>query len=351
MALYSRISLTVIVILLAGSFAFTGSYIEPDNIEQSIVLADDYVYNFEETISAGSYWSLSWDRSQGDGVYGDFDVTSGNDVDFFICDEEEYEKWTNGESASVYHLQEKTGGYSFEFRIPYSDKWYFVFSNTYSLITAKIVQGSLCRDLTPPSIDMNLDSGATYSGIKEITATITEQTFEIGSVTLYIDGSQKDYETDGSFSYSWDTEGYSDGSHTIKLVASDNVGNSDYHEIIVYVSNGASGESGTTGDDNGAYTGESSPMAFSSPIILGFFVLLLIAGIGVVASKRKSEEPATTSDISGPSDFSPTPSSEPKPEPVHSRETIRDRVLVICPYCGAKNEQGITKCQNCSADL
>ncbi|NHJ12927.1 MAG: hypothetical protein EAX95_04585 [Candidatus Thorarchaeota archaeon] len=27
------------------------------------------------------------------------------------------------------------------------------------------------------------------------------------------------------------------------------------------------------------------------------------------------------------------------------------KVLVICPYCGAKTEQGLTKCQNCQADL
>ncbi|MCK4566900.1 MAG: hypothetical protein KAU48_06290 [Candidatus Thorarchaeota archaeon] len=27
------------------------------------------------------------------------------------------------------------------------------------------------------------------------------------------------------------------------------------------------------------------------------------------------------------------------------------KVLVICPYCGAKTEQGIGKCQNCQADL
>ena len=27
------------------------------------------------------------------------------------------------------------------------------------------------------------------------------------------------------------------------------------------------------------------------------------------------------------------------------------KVLVICPYCGAKTEQGLTKCQKCSADL
>jgi len=31
------------------------------------------------------------------------------------------------------------------------------------------------------------------------------------------------------------------------------------------------------------------------------------------------------------------------------REVVK--VLVICPYCGAKTEQGISKCQNCQADL
>ena len=31
------------------------------------------------------------------------------------------------------------------------------------------------------------------------------------------------------------------------------------------------------------------------------------------------------------------------------REVVK--VLVICPYCGAKTEQGISKCQNCKADL
>ena len=35
---------------------------------------------------------------------------------------------------------------------------------------------------------------------------------------------------------------------------------------------------------------------------------------------------------------------------ISGREVIT-RVLVVCPYCGSKNDQGIFKCQNCSADL
>ena len=34
-----------------------------------------------------------------------------------------------------------------------------------------------------------------------------------------------------------------------------------------------------------------------------------------------------------------------------TREREVVKVLVICPYCGAKTEQGIGKCSNCQADL
>ena len=34
-----------------------------------------------------------------------------------------------------------------------------------------------------------------------------------------------------------------------------------------------------------------------------------------------------------------------------TKEKEAAKVLVICPYCGAKTEQGISKCQKCHADL
>ncbi len=34
-----------------------------------------------------------------------------------------------------------------------------------------------------------------------------------------------------------------------------------------------------------------------------------------------------------------------------TKEKETAKVLVICPYCGAKTEQGISKCQKCHADL
>ncbi|MHA2356982.1 MAG: zinc-ribbon domain-containing protein [Candidatus Thorarchaeota archaeon] len=42
---------------------------------------------------------------------------------------------------------------------------------------------------------------------------------------------------------------------------------------------------------------------------------------------------------------------ERAPQRIVEKERIVERVLVICPYCGHKNEQGISKCGECGADL
>ena len=34
-----------------------------------------------------------------------------------------------------------------------------------------------------------------------------------------------------------------------------------------------------------------------------------------------------------------------------TRVVERERVLVVCPYCGTKNEQGVSKCTNCDGEL
>ncbi|MFW9848515.1 MAG: hypothetical protein ACFFF4_05210 [Candidatus Thorarchaeota archaeon] len=51
-----------------------------------------------------------------------------------------------------------------------------------------------------------------------------------------------------------------------------------------------------------------------------------------------------------------TPSSGPTPiatkeETKVVERTVEKIVLVVCPYCGAKNEQGMTKCQSCQGDI
>ncbi|MHA1909750.1 MAG: hypothetical protein ACW98Y_20805 [Candidatus Thorarchaeota archaeon] len=53
--------------------------------------------------------------------------------------------------------------------------------------------------------------------------------------------------------------------------------------------------------------------------------------------------------MEGPSFVRGKPTTTTYTEPTTTREVVK--VLVICPYCGAKTEQGLAKCQNCKADL
>jgi len=342
-----------------------------DSTTEEYVVADDYVFEIDETIAADQHYAVYVDKDSGDGVYGSFTVTSGNDIDFFICNDAEYDKWESGETASVYHLQEKVGEYSFTFRIPYSDTWYFVYSNEYSILTSKVVEGELCYDYTPPSIDMNIDSGATYSGIKEITAEINEATFDIGSVKLYIDDLLVDTEYDSSFSYDWNTEDYDDGTHSIEIVASDNVGNSDSLDKTVYTSNAAStGPSDDTTDDTTTDNDSDNSggqtqglLTDSSFLFIILFIVVIVGGAAGASQLGGKDEPdgdAAIKTVSTP-ESPPTTATQKSPssehqktedtEAIHSRETIRERYLVVCPYCGTKNEQGRNTCHKCGGVL
>jgi hypothetical protein len=53
---------------------------------------------------------------------------------------------------------------------------------------------------------------------------------------------------------------------------------------------------------------------------------------------------------------SPAPPPEPvereaRAEPLRERELIRERVLIMCPFCSAKVEQGISSCPHCGGRL
>jgi hypothetical protein len=63
----------------------------------------------------------------------------------------------------------------------------------------------------------------------------------VTEVRFYIDGSLKTTDTSSPYSYSWDTTGYSDGSHAVKAVAYDAAGNNAEDTNTVTVSNGGGG--------------------------------------------------------------------------------------------------------------
>jgi len=341
-------------ILSSALVTSCNNYRERDALDppaQSVaIVADDYHSNHNFVVPVLSHHYVSWSLQSSNGVYGDFEVTvpsSGADqiITFFICDQANYDLWDSGETASVYHLQENVGSYSFHFRIPYTDTWYFVFKN-YAVLTSKTINFDLYRDLTPPAIDMNLDAGATYSGIKEITATITEAQFSINTVRLYIDGYTVDTEYDSSFSYSWDSRTYSNGAHTVRISASDNVGNSGYEEITVLVSNAGpivTSPTTTGGGGSGAGLEIMSPIMLIS--VLGIVGLVVVLGVLI---RARGGSPRAPPDVGVPG------TAQGVQEPIsHAREkeVVSERFLVICPFCGSKNEQGTINCHSCGAKL
>lgn len=339
----------MMAMLLLGPIASVGCTNRENNgIVESFVPADDYHSNHNFVVGILGSQYVSWNVQQGDGVYGDFQVTnpsSGGDqaIDFFICDSSNYALWSSGQQASVYQLQQDVASYSFHFRIPYDDTWYFVFQN-HAWLTSKTINFDLYMDQTPPSINMNLDAGATYSGIKEITATISEAQFSISSVSLYIDGNLVHSESDSSFSYSWNTATYSNGAHTIRMVAKDNVGNSGYEDITVTVYNAAAATSSqTTGSgNNGGGTTSSDTMPPVLPMAFGLIMLIAVVGIVGLSRGRGKASSAASYGSGGTGPGSPT---------VKEREVVSERFMVICPFCGSKNEQGTSKCQVCGARL
>ena len=66
---------------------------------------------------------------------------------------------------------------------------------------------------------------------------------------------------------------------------------------------------------------------------------------------------ADTGELEGSIEGDTFTKGTPRPTvtPVASGTTTREReivkVLVICPYCGGKTEQGYPKCQKCGADI
>ncbi|NHJ84958.1 MAG: hypothetical protein FK734_05820 [Asgard group archaeon] len=134
-----------------------------------------------------------------------------------------------------------SGGEDVTYNNPGAGIWYIMVrdysgSGSYQL-TVTITYGS--SDTTPPTVSITSPSnGATVSGTTTITASASDNV-GVSSVVFYIDGSQVGTDTTASYTYSWDTTAYADGSHTIYARAYDAAGNyGTSTTITVTVDNG-----------------------------------------------------------------------------------------------------------------
>jgi hypothetical protein len=91
----------------------------------------DYEFDLYREVLEGDDWYYVWDTldagTEISGHYSTWFPTDG--VDFFICDEENYNIWVGGGTADVYDLQEDFHQNNIgTFTVPYAGVWYCVFS-------------------------------------------------------------------------------------------------------------------------------------------------------------------------------------------------------------------------------
>ncbi len=99
-------------------------------------------YDGAFVIDPGSWFILYAYRGEGYKSVFEFEVIAGGnrDIDFFICNQGNYSLWSDGQACLVYKRHDNVVSWQSDFIYPYSDTWYFVFSNTFSIISSKTVQ-------------------------------------------------------------------------------------------------------------------------------------------------------------------------------------------------------------------
>ena len=102
---------------------------------------------------------------RGDVIYVDFEVTSGSDITFFICDVENYDLWIDEQNATVYEVQNSVGSYSTSFSVLSDGEWRVVFIN-YNSIVRKHIEGTV--EIRDPLSPANLARGVQLLGIISI---------------------------------------------------------------------------------------------------------------------------------------------------------------------------------------
>jgi subtilisin len=102
-------------------------------------------------------------------------------------------------------------------------------------------------DIAPTVQITNPQKGTTVSGTVTITATATDDK-GVASVKFTIDGGSAVVDSDGSNGWSaqWNTAAFSNGSHTLAVVATDTKGQTAGHSIAVTVSNATAPSEGDT---------------------------------------------------------------------------------------------------------
>lgn len=84
-------------------------------------------FDIDRDMGVGELYVVYGNANAGWRIEGSF--SADYDIEFFICDTENYSRWDRKQSAFLYEHDEETTGNIFNFTIPYDSEWYVVFSN------------------------------------------------------------------------------------------------------------------------------------------------------------------------------------------------------------------------------
>ncbi len=112
----------------------------------------------------GSVWSIR--------------IVNGTGITFFICNETEFNHWTDGHEIEACEFQEDVTSGEHEF-LSYGGRWsgirwYLVFDNTDDACTAQTMNTELYIDLVEPTIECNVNDDDVLSGIWNFDAAYTK---------------------------------------------------------------------------------------------------------------------------------------------------------------------------------
>ncbi len=121
--------LTMCALLLPTvSASITGS-------ASGVLLPDDSTLTW---IDPGESSRVSRQCQEHDIFYGELSLRTEGAIDFFICDEANFDQWADGHPAVVFGNTTGVTSHSWKFQVPHDGRWIAVFANTDSGITVRV---------------------------------------------------------------------------------------------------------------------------------------------------------------------------------------------------------------------
>lgn len=140
----------ILTTFYSGSPNQYGSTDQTTNSDTTVQMPQDYdvpLYSETMAINAGAakQWKVRIDISEKtrNVIEGRLEELSGHGINFWILDTKNYNSWrADGSNIQPYVREKNVVNYNFSFIPDHSDDYYFVFDNTNSILTNKLVKSS-----------------------------------------------------------------------------------------------------------------------------------------------------------------------------------------------------------------